>query len=326
MATSSRVGTRFVKGPCKNMIMTSEFTFHSRIDDLNISVLVVRPEDKPKAVVQIAHGVCGCKEKFLPMMEYMAERGVACVAGDHRGHGHSIRAIDDLGYMYEGGYLALVDDMRMITQWIHSTFPATPVYLVGHSMGSMAARIYAKYDDSAIDGLVLTGSPSWNPFSRVGKMLAGLMCMIGLSHYRVTLIQRITSDRYNRRFSSEGRLAWTCSDPKVRQSYTDNPVCNFVLTANGSYNVMCMMEETYNGRWTVSNPQLPIFFISGSDDPMMGSERNFHESAQYICDRGYMNVTSAIYPGMRHEVLNEIGKEEVWNEILDFIGLRVCAR
>ena len=148
----------------KFMNMTRELTLRSRIDDLNISVLVVSPEDKPKAVIQLAHGVCGCKERFIPMMEYMASRGVACIAGDHRGHGRSVRSVSDLGYMYKDGYMALVDDMRVITQWIHSTFPAIPVYLVGHSMGSMAARVYTKYDDSQIDGLVLTGSPSWVSF------------------------------------------------------------------------------------------------------------------------------------------------------------------
>ncbi len=306
--------------------MIKEMTLRSRIDELGISVLVVSPQ-QPKAVIQFSHGLCGCKERFIPMMEYMAGKGVACVASDHRGHGHSVRTNDDLGYMYEGGYMALVDDLRLVTEWIHSTYPYSPVYLVGHSMGSMAARIYAKYDDSAIDGLILTGSPSWNPFSRVGKFLAGVMCMIGLSHHRMPLVQRMTSGRYNRQFASEGRQAWTCSDPQVRRSFEENPLCNFVLTANGSYNLMCMMGETYgDGRWTVSNPELPIFFISGSEDPTMVSEKRFHKAAQHICDRGYMNVSSAIYPGMRHEVLNEIGKEEVWDDILDFMGLKTSGQ
>lgn len=307
--------------------MTSEMTLHSRVDELGISVLVVSPADEPKAVIQIAHGVCGCKEKFLPMMEYMADKGIACVAGDHRGHGHSVRSYDDLGYMYEGGYLALVDDMRLITEWIHRRFPGLPVYLVGHSMGSMAARVYAKYDDSAIDGLVLTGSPSWNPFSRIGKFLSGFMCMIGMDRHRISLLQRLTSARYNRPFTSEERQAWTCSDPQVRKAFRENPLCNFILTANGSYNVMCLMGETYaSGRWVVSNPDMPIFFMSGSEDPTMVNEDKFHQSAQNICDRGYMNVTSAIYPGMRHEILNEIGKEDVWNDILDFMGLKASGR
>ena len=90
---------------------------------------------------------------------------------------------------------------------------------------------------------------------------------------------------------------------------------------------MCMMEETYEqGKWTVSNPSMPVVFISGSEDPTMVSESKFHRAAQNFCDSGYTNVTSAIYPAMRHEVLNEIGKEELWDDILDFMGLKTSGR
>ena len=138
----------------------------------------------------------------------------------------------------------------------------------------------------------------------------------------MTRSQRITTDKYNKRFASEGYQAWTCSNPEVREVFIHDKSCDFVLTANGSYNMMCLMGETYNDdQWTVSNPYLPIYFISGEDDPTMLSEEDFHNSIQHMCDKGYINVTSALYGGMRHEVLNEIGKEAVWNDVLDFMGL-----
>ena len=224
--------------------------------------------------------------------------------------------------MYQGGYIALVDDMRMITDWIHSTYPDVPVFLLGHSMGAMAARVYAKYDDSDIDGLVLCGSPSWDGTSRFARFVTALMCLAGLGHVRMTRSHHLASDKYNRKFAAEGYQAWICSDPEVRESFANDDKCNFVLTANGSYNMMCLMGETYNDdKWSVSNPCLPIYFISGEDDPTMLTEDDFHNSIQHMCDKGYSNVSSALYTGMRHEVLNEIGKETVWNDILDFMGL-----
>ena len=82
--------------------------------------------------------------------------------------------------------------------------------------------------------------------------------------------------------------------------------------------MLCMMRETYSSSgWQVSNPDMTIYFISGTDDPCMISEKRFHQAAQHMADRGYMNVTSALYPYMRHEVLNEIGKEMVWDDILE---------
>lgn len=303
--------------------MVRNIILRSRYDDLDISVLVVNPEKQVHAVIQIAHGICGCKERFLPVMEYMAGKGIACVAGDHRGHGASIKSPDDLGYMYDGGYRALVDDMRLITDWAHKEYPNVPLYLLGHSMGSLAARIYAKEDDSEIDGLVICGSPSWNYKVHVGRLITWILCHMGLSRYRMTVSQRANSKKFNKRFSSEGELAWTCSNADSRQSFRENPLCNFALTANGSNNLMNMLFETYRiGPWSVTKPDMPIFFISGEDDPTIISEEKFHQSAQNICDRGYTNVTSAIYPGMRHEVLNETGKEEIWDDILDSLNLK----
>jgi alpha-beta hydrolase superfamily lysophospholipase len=303
--------------------MLTKVTMRSLYDDLDISVLVVTPEQEPKAVLQIAHGICGCKERFIPFMEYMAAHGVVCVTGDHRGHGASIKSTDDLGYMYDGGYYALVEDMRMITDWIHNEYPGKPVYLLGHSMGSMAARVYVKYDDSAIDGLIICGSPSWNPYSRIGYGLMTILCWLGMSHRRFGFIQQMTSDKYNKKFAEEGYQAWTCSDKVQRKSVMENPLCNFTRTANGTRNLLGLMIDTYRkGEWAVNNPEMPVHFISGDEDPMMLDEKRFHKSAQNLCDRGYLNVTSALYQGMRHEVLNEIGKEDVWNEILDFMNLK----
>lgn len=308
--------------------MERKITLNSRVDSLPISILEVTPdalcqESVPvKAVLQLSHGMCGCKERYLPFMRYMASKGIVCVAGDHRGHGESVRSSDDLGYMYEGGYRAMVDDLRMITSWIVSRYPGLPIFLLGHSMGSMAARLYAKYDDSTISGLILTGSPSWEPFAYLGRAIAGLMCFLGMSHYRMERSQRMTSDKYNSRFAAEGTQAWTCSDPAERESFMANPVCNFAMTANGSYNLLSMMIDTYDSsKWIVSNPSMPVFFISGADDPMLGSEPRFHSAAMDIRNRGYTNVTSVIYPYMRHEVLNEKGKEQVWAEVYDFINL-----
>jgi alpha-beta hydrolase superfamily lysophospholipase len=303
--------------------MTTSYThqatlkLRSSYDDLDISILTVVPNDAPKAVIQIAHGVCGYKEKFLPFMEYMATHGVACIANDHRGHGESIKSPEDLGYMYSGGYLALVEDLKMVNAWAHRQFPDTPIYLLGHSMGSMASRVFAKQDDSTIDGLILCGSPSWNPMAWIGYIMASLACAIGLSHSRMTAVQRMTSNTNNRKFASEGYQAWVCSDRTEREKAQANPLSNFFLTANGSQNLMALTIDTYRkGRWAMKNPHMFVHFISGDDDPMIINEKRFHSSVQNLCNRGYTNVTSALYPGMRHEVLNEIGKEEVWEEIL----------
>lgn len=300
---------------------TKNFTFVSCSDSLPISVLTSMPDDgRPAALLQLAHGMCGCKERFLPFMEYMADNGIGCVANDHRGHGESIRSSGDLGYMYENGGGSLVEDMAQLTSLIYDAFPGTPVFLLGHSMGSMAARVYTQRHDDLIDGLILCGSPSWTPFAHLGYIFTGAIDIFGGGRLRPAFLSDFVSRQYNRHFSKEGPRAWTCSDPEIRKEFENNPKCNYTFTINGMLNLMELMLMTYRSNdWQMYHPDMPVLFLSGEDDPCSRSEKMFHESAKDMCRHGYGNVSSALYRGMRHEILNEKEKENVWNDILLFI-------
>ena len=310
----------FIRNRLNMFSMKTALTLNSDYDHVKLSVVVIAPEGRPDAVLQIAHGMCGNKERFLPFMEYMSEHGVACVASDHRGHGASVLSRDDLGYMYEGGYTALVEDMKLVSDWTTARFPDVPLFLLGHSMGSMAARIYAKRYDAGLSGLIVCGSPGYVPMARLGQLLTGFLCLFNHGHMRPVYLQEITSSRYNRKFASEGRMAWVCSDPAVRKEMVSNPLNNFCFTANGMHNLLGMMVEANSSSgWSVSNPDLPVTFLSGSDDACMGGERKLHDSAKMMYGLGYHNVTAAIFQGMRHEILNEIDRKTVWDDILQFI-------
>lgn len=298
-------------------VMKNTFTLESAYDGLGISVMTVAPDDvAPHAVLELSHGMRGCKERFLPFMEYMAGQGIACVAWDHRGHGASVRSVKDLGYMYDGGYQALVEDVRLVTDWTHDSYPGLPVFLLGHSMGSMAVRVFVKKHDPDLSGLILCGSPGWNPAASFGRMLSRMMCLVSGGRYRPLLIPMFQSAQYNRRFSHEGPLAWTCSDPLSRKAFAENPLCRFRFTANANLALLDLMLETHSeSGWHSTHSAMPVYFISGEDDPCMAGESRLHESALKMCRAGYTDVTSAIFPAMRHEVLNETAKETVWNDI-----------
>lgn len=294
--------------------------FSSHSDGLGISVMNVCPEGEVKAVLQIAHGMCGRKERFLPFMEYMAENGVACIANDHRGHGDSVLSDDDLGYMYGGRSNALVEDMREVTWIAEERYPGCPVYLLGHSMGSLAARSYLKRYDNALAGLLICGSPAYNPLSGFGRAMTGLMEDLGMGHMRPRVIHKLMSAELNHEFKAEGPQAWTCSDPEVRQAFSSDPKTSFRFTVNGSHCLMELMQEAYSrDGWNVTNPDLPVIFMSGEDDPCMGRASGLDKAVCALKEAGYRNVRIKTYPAMRHEILNEIGKERVWQDILSFV-------
>lgn len=310
----------FVHAGGNGQDMIDTFKLHSAYDGLDISVLTISPKEKPHAVLQLVHGMRGCKERYLPLMVYMAEHGVVCIIHDHRGHGASVLRKEDLGYMYAGGYRALVDDMKLVTDWAHYEYPGLPVFILGHSMGSLAVRTYMKKYDDGVDGVILCGSPGNIRFSGMALSILELLSRFKDGRMRMGVLQNIISWLYNRRFSAEGANAWTCSDAKARKSFAANPLCSYDFTANAMYALVSMMKETYSREgWKVANHGLPIYFISGTDDPCMRGESAFHASAMHLTQLGYDNVTSALYTGMRHEVLNEIGKESVWEDVLAYI-------
>lgn len=301
--------------------MIESFEFNSEYDGLKLSAIVVMPSGQPEALLQIAHGMCGGKDRFLPFMRYMAERGVACVANDHRGHGNSVRSDADLGYMYGGGREALVNDMRQLSALMLERFPDMKFYLLGHSMGSLAVRSYLKKGDDRLSGVILCGSPGYNPLARFGYALSRSACALGFGRTRPDIIQKFTSDAYNHDFKSEGDQAWTCSDPEVRKTFIEDPKHNFRFTLDGSKTLMELMLDAYEKKgYATVNGSLPVIFLSGEDDPCMGGYQGLDKAACVMRESGYSDVRTKTYPAMRHEILNEIGKERVWKDIVEFMS------
>ena len=301
--------------------MNTHLYIKSPADGLGLNTLAICERKDPKAAILFIHGLCGKIGRMLPTMNHFAEEGYACIGFDMRGHGDSIKTEEDRGYTYNGGSKAMTEDIRAVIGWIESHFPKTPIYIVSHSMGSLAARTYLKSDDTHINGLILCGSPSYNPLSPYARIFLQAYNEITGGHDRLEALQRFTSNLYNKDFEDDGFQAWMCSDPEERQRFFDDPECNYTCTTDCSLTLLMLMKETYSRKgWHVANPSLPILFISGENDSCMISMKKFHQSAGFLNSVGYTDVSSIIFPDMRHEVLNEIGKESAWQAISEFIS------
>ena len=282
-------------------------------DGLRLATSVIKPEGRPVGVLQLAHGMCDHKERYYPFMQHMAQHGYVCVVHDHRGHGETVKTPGDLGYMYSGGWRAMVEDLHIVNQWIHRQYSTLPLFMLGHSMGSMVARSYAKRYDSTIDTLIVCGSPSRNPAVGLARL-----CTLLAGHSRPQLLQRLTFGTFNRPFRHEGYpQAWVCSDAATLKAYHADPLCTFTFTANGFENLFALMQDCYSPRgWTVANPTMPVYFISGALDPCRLSDKAFHAAASLMTKMGYLHVSERLYPGMRHELLAETARQQVWRDVL----------
>ena len=294
----------------------STFVLPSAVDGLPLSVCTVLPDGVPKALVQLAHGMAEHKERYLPFMTFLAEHGYASIINDHRGHGASVKSAADLGYFYAGGADALVRDMHQLTLWFRMRYPGLKLFLFGHSMGSLAVRVYRQRYDGDIDGLVVCGSPGPNPATGAGLALNRLMTAFRGERYISRLFVNMTTGGFSKRFPDPGTAnAWLSTNQDNVQRYDADPLCGFPFTLNGYRALLTLMRDAYRPV-PARHPDLPVHFLSGAEDPCAPDEKGFETAIQRVRDDGYRGVSAKLYPGMRHELLNHDNRQEVFDDLL----------
>lgn len=299
-----------------------EGSFASEKDGLFISVLGVLPEKKPyRAVVQLVHGMSEHKERYLPFMEYLADHGYAAVIHDHRGHGKSIKNKGDLGYMYGGGAEALLMDIGTVNRKLREGFPGLPLILFGHSMGSLAVRAFASEHDNCLDMLIVCGSPSKNPARPAGQLVAHFEKAFFGPRHKSHVLEKLSFGCYEARFCKDKVCkAWICADPKTAKEYGESKLCGFTFTDDGYLALFELMKKAYDVKhWNCTSPEMPVLFVSGSEDPCLGNVRKFSRAVRDMRRAGYKDVKGKLYPGMRHEILNEKDKEKVYRDLTGYI-------
>ncbi|MBR5421651.1 MAG: alpha/beta fold hydrolase [Lachnospiraceae bacterium] len=311
------------------MIRRKEYTHVSGSDGLELSVLRIEPEDTEdiKGVLQLVHGMSEHKGRYEPFMNYMAERGYICVIHDNRGHGGSVKDPSDLGYMYEGGYEALIEDIHEITletkEYAAELCPGErlPFTLLGHSMGSLAVRCYIRRYDDEPDKLCVLGCPSEMKGMTAGLALVNLLISLEGDKAHSKLVDHIIFSGYNKRYKDEGiPNAWVNSGRREVEEYNADPLCGFGFTLNGYRNLVLLTKLCYKkDGFAMNKPELPIRFFSGGEDPCAISRGDIGNAVRLLKHAGYRDVKARMYPGMRHEILNEKKKAWVYKDIYDFI-------
>ena len=294
----------------------------SEADGLELSVLGVIPGNRKfRGIVQLVHGMSENKERYLSFMNYLADHGYITIIHDHRGHGKSVRSKKDLGYMYGGGSSALLQDIQTVNRLIREEFPDLPLILLGHSMGSLAVRALASRHDDCMDMLIICGSPSKNPGRFLGEQIArGEQALFGARH-KSKLLETLSFGGYALRFIEDKNCtSWVCSDKAVADAYQDSALCGFTFTDDAYLTLFGLMKQAYDVKhWNCTRPEMPVLFLSGADDPCMGNVRKFAHAVKDMRRAGYRDVKGKLYPGMRHEILNEKEKDRVYRDILVYM-------
>lgn len=303
-------------------MQTDSFFLYSDYDGTRLAVSTVCPAS-PRFCLQITHGMAEHKARYIPFMEYIASLGGACIISDMRGHGETSDP-KDYGYFGGNSVEATLADLHQIGGVLREKHPGLPMILLGHSMGSLVARAYAAEHDEDLSALILSGEASNNPAVGAGLLLTRLIALFRGGRHCSPLIAKLATGSYDDPFLAEAaegeKFLWLSANAENRRKYIEDPGCGFPFTLNGYDTLFSFMKRAYAPKYyNVRNKNMPILFLSGEDDPVMGNKKAFDDAVRFMRDMGYRNVRSKLYPGMRHEILLETERETVYEDIAAFV-------
>ena len=301
--------------------MKSEFYYDS-LGQGKIHALRWRPEGEIRAVVQILHGISEHADRYDTFATFLNANGILVVAEDHMGHGESMKQGGTRGY-FRGGWFTAVDDSVALMKMTMQEHPDVPYILFGHSMGSFMTRtILAKYPNSGIAGAVICGT-GWLPDALLGAALpvCKMVCKAkGEKHYS-KFLQKLMFGSYNNRIEHPRTgYDWLSRDEKIVDAYEADPRCGFICTASLIRDMVggiCYIQT--NEALAAMKKDLPVYFIAGGDDPVGDYGAGVKKAAENFENAGMRDVSCKIYPLCRHEILNEINKDEVFADVLRWL-------
>lgn len=304
----------------------TELFFDSSAPGGRIHAVFWEPEGETRALLQITHGMAEYIERYEPFAEYLTERGFAVSGHDHLGHGKSAEKPEDLGFFAEGGQGAsyLLQDIKAVGLECKRRHPGLPLFLLGHSMGSFFARRTLPLYGGEYAGAIIMGTGAISSFlAHTGLTLSRMICRFKGERTVSPLLESMVLGSSVKAFQKEGPLAWLSVNPENVKKYEADPLCGFPFTAGAYRDFFSVMasvsdREGYDGiRCT-----LPILVISGECDPV-GGKNAVEKVAQEYRRLDFTDVTAKIFPGDRHEILNENDRDEVYAFLFAWMNGRV---
>ena len=305
----------------------SEFTFLSSDGKNNIHAEIYTPsEGEIRGVVQLSHGMVDHVGRYTDLAEYLVGEGYVFAGNDHLGHGKTVATPDDFGFFAsENGYKYVVDDLYTMNGELRNRFPGKPVILLGHSMGSFLARLYAVKYPKSIDGIIIHGTGGKNPAVPLGKAVVALLRAIRGERHRSAFVKKLSFMGYNSKFDkSEGDEAWLTRAGELVADRKDDPRTNYTFTLAGYNDLFTMLGECNSRDWYLQYPKsLPTILMAGGADPVGNYGEGIREIYDGLSKEGVVALDVEIYEGARHELFNETNRAEVFRDICDWLST-VC--
>ena len=294
-----------------------EFTYPSSDGVHQVHAVLWLPESgEPRGVVQLVHGICEYALRYDPFAQFLTGCGFAVAGNDHLGHGLTAQGPQEYGYFND--WWALVRDVHTLRETVGKQIPGAPYFMLGHSMGSFVARTFLIDYPGTLTGAILSGTGQEPALTvAAGKLLTGL----GDPHKVNKLFYKLSIGAYNKQFAPARTGAdWICRDLAVVDAYLADPLCNFQTTAGMNHAMMSGLQYVAKmENLKRMDKDTPVYFFAGDKDPVGASGKGVEKVARWFREAGVRDVQVKLYPGGRHEMLNETNKEEVYADTLSWL-------
>lgn len=301
------------------MHMSKEELRLTSIDGYELSLAVFKAE-KPKAVIQMIHGMEEHKERYYDFCEYLAKEGYSSVVSDLRGHGKDAPILSHISD--KKGEKLLIEDQKKIREYIAKVFKDVPVYLFGHSMGTIISRVLLETEGDKYQKVALSGYVNPNPVAGIGAALVSIISLFKGKKGHSKLINNMAMGPFTKAVEDRKTdLDWLSYNEENVQKYIADPLCGVEFTLGSYHTLMKLLGLMAKpGNYKKANKEQPILLISGDADPCTGGEKGREASKNVFLKAGYENIEVNTLEHMRHEILNETEKAKVYKDILDFFN------
>ena len=299
------------------MTDTITYTLPSQDGKSTLHGILVKPE-RPLAMLEIVHGMAEYTRRYLPLMEFLAEKGILCFGHDHIGHGASVERQEDLGYLpWKTGRNTLIGDILADGARMKHAYPDLPLYLFGHSMGSFLVRLTVSADTARqYAGLIVMGTGGKNPAAGAGLAVEHLITLFCGERHLSPFMEKMMFGTYNDRFEHRTSHDWLSRENGHVDAYLADPLCGFPFTVS-ALGVLTELTKYANDAKTYGKTpkDLPIRLVSGSMDPVGNYGAGVMEVYNAYRAAGIRDVTCRLYAEDRHELIGEHDCDTVFSEL-----------
>lgn len=299
---------------------------HKASDGVQVYVRNWLPEGKPRALMLLAHGMAEHGARYERFAEKLTAAGFAVWAPDHRGHGKT-GEMGELGYFADNeGFLRVIDDLHEVAVQASSTHPGLPLFLLGHSMGSFLSQGYIALHGGELSGCVLSGTSGPMPAALLGggKTVAALGCLFKGRHAKAPLADKLSFGSYNDAFKpNRTRFDWLSRDDAEVDKYVADPLCGFLCSYGFFKDLLEGFSFIHDPATMRRIPQaLPVLLVAGAADPVGAASGSVDRLAAMYRELGIKDVEEKLYKDARHEILNELNRDEVMADIIAWLEKR----